>query len=71
MKCSSANASKIRWRSCKLKSAKLRLKMTPRFSMAAAESQDNSGVRGLWRLSGPTTFSREANLKFIPRYKSY
>lgn len=34
--------------------------------MAAAESWDNSGGRGLWRLSGPTTFSGEANLKFTP-----
>lgn len=34
--------------------------------MAAAESQDNSAGGGLWRLSGPTTFSGEANLKFTP-----
>lgn len=34
--------------------------------MAAAELRDNSGGRGLWRLSGPTTFSGEANLKFTP-----
>lgn len=34
--------------------------------MAAAESQDNSGGRGLWRLSGPSTFSGEAHFKFTP-----
>lgn len=34
--------------------------------MAAAESQGNSGGRGLWRLSGPATFSGRAHLKFTP-----
>lgn len=34
--------------------------------MATAESQGNSGGRGLWRLSGPATFSGRAHLKFTP-----
>lgn len=66
MKFSLANASKIRWKGWKLKSAKFKLKITPRFCMAAAESEDNSGGRDLWKLSGPTTFSGEANLKLTP-----
>lgn len=34
--------------------------------MVAAESQGNSGGRGLWRLSGPATFSGRPHLKFTP-----